>query len=218
MKELKNFQKFSKWLDHVSDKISYLGLIPFRFLATLIGSAVNSEEKTNKPSSVMQVGYERNAFLTDKNLNYHTQIIGGSGAGKTNLLKVMLEDRIVKGHAIIFFDFKGEVDLIDWMAGATEYYGRRDDLAMISMADPKTSYAYNPISLGTETEISSQIMNAFTWSESFYKNSAENALLIILKALCYQRDMTHKTFHLGDLYQFLTDPSFRMDMVSAVSS
>ena len=217
MKSLKNFQTFAKWLDRRSDKVSYLGLIPFRFLATLIGSASNSEEKTKKPSTVMQVGYERNAFLTDKNLNYHTQIIGGSGAGKTNLLKVMLEDRIAKGHAIIFFDFKGEVDLIDWMAGATEHYGRRDDLAMISMADPKTSYAYNPISLGTETEISSQIMNAFTWSESFYKNSAENALLIILKAFCYQRDMTYKTFHLGDLYRFLTDPSFRMDIVSAVS-
>lgn len=217
MKELKNFQTFSKWLDRVSDKISYLGLIPFRFLATLIGSVGNSEEKTKRPSTVMQVGYERNAFLTDRNLNYHTQIIGGSGAGKTNLLKVMLEDRIAKGHAIIFFDFKGEVDLVDWMAGATEHYGRRDDLAMISMSDPKTSFAYNPISLGTETEISSQIMNAFTWSESFYKNSAENALLIILKAFCYQRDMTHKTFHLGDLYQFLTDPSFRMDMVSVIS-
>ena len=67
------------------------------------------------------------------------------------------------------------------MAGAMEHYGRRYDLAMISMADPKIAYVYNPISLGTETEISSQIMNAYTWSESFYKNSAENALLIILK-------------------------------------
>ncbi len=217
MRSLKNFQAFAKWLDRVTDKISYAGLIPFRFLATIIGAVGNSEEKIKKPSSVMQVGYERNAFLTDRNLNYHTQIIGGSGAGKTNLLKVMLEDRIAKGHAIIFFDFKGEVDLVDWMAGATEHYGRRDDLAMISMADPKMSYAYNPISLGSETEISSQIMNAFTWSESFYKNSAENALLIILKAFCYQRDITKKTFHLGDLYQFLTNPSFRMDTVSAIS-
>jgi type IV secretory pathway TraG/TraD family ATPase VirD4 len=175
------------------------------------------EENRKIDNSRMQLGHQSKAYLTDRNLNYHTQIIGGSGAGKTNLLKVMLEDRIAKGHAIIFFDFKGEVDLVDWMAGATEYYGRRNDMVMISMADPKTSYAYNPISLGTETEISSQIMNAFTWSESFYKNSAENALLIILKAFCYKRDMTGKTFHLGDLYQFLTDPSFRMDMVSAVS-
>ena len=207
----------ARLLDSLIDRVSYMGLLPFRFLASAIGSIGKSEEVVNKPSTVMQVGHERNAFLTDKNLNYHTQIIGGSGAGKTNLLKVMLEDRIAKNHAIIFFDFKGEVDLIDWMAGATEHYGRRDDLAMISMADPKTSYAYNPISIGTETEISSQIMNAFTWSESFYKNSAENALLIILKAFCYQRDMAGETFHLGDLYQFLTDPSFRMDMVSVVS-
>jgi type IV secretory pathway TraG/TraD family ATPase VirD4 len=208
-------QTFARWLDPITGSIAQIGLMPIWFIGKLIGG--KSEEVVSKPSTVMQVGYERNAFLTDRNLNYHTQIIGGSGAGKTNLLKVMLEDRIAKGHAIIFFDFKGEVDLVDWMAGATEHYGRRDDLAMISMADPKISYAYNPISLGTETEISSQIMNAFTWSESFYKNSAENALLIILKALCYQRDMTRKSFHLGDLYQFLTDPSFRMDMVSAIS-
>lgn len=212
---LSRLQRFARWLDPITGKVAHIGLMPIGFIGKLIGG--KSEEPVNKPSTVMQVGYERNSFLTDRNLNYHTQIIGGSGAGKTNLLKVMLEDRIAKGHAIIFFDFKGEVDLIDWMAGATEHYGRRDDLAMISMADPKTSYAYNPISLGTETEISSQIMNAFTWSESFYKNSAENALLIILKAFCYQRDMGGKSFHLGDLYQFLTDPSFRMDIVSAVS-
>ena len=193
--------------------ISYIFIWPYFFYKKGISKELDPEIY----HSHMKLGWEHSAYLTDKNLNYHTQIIGGSGAGKTNLLKVMLEDRIAKGHAIIFFDFKGEVDLIDWMAGATEHYGRRDDLVMISMADPKISYAYNPISLGTETEISSQIMNAFTWSESFYKNSAENALLIILKAFCYQRDMTHKTFHLGDLYQFLTDPSFRMDMVSAIS-
>ena len=212
---LSRLQTFARWLDPITGKIAYIGLTPIALIGKFIGG--KSEEVINKPSTVMQVGYERNAFLTDRNLNYHTQIIGGSGAGKTNLLKVMLEDRIAKGHAIIFFDFKGEVDLIDWMAGATQHYGRRDDLAMISMADPKTSYAYNPISLGTETEISSQIMNAFTWSESFYKNSAENALLIILKAFCYQRDIGGKAFNLGDLYQFLTDPSFRMDIVSAIS-
>jgi type IV secretory pathway TraG/TraD family ATPase VirD4 len=213
--KLAKLQVVASELDNALESVASAGLIPFEFSLSFF-KGQRQEEKIQKQKSTMQIGKEKKAYLTDRNLNYHTQIIGGSCAGKTNLLKVMLEDRIAKGHAIIFFDFKGEVDLVDWMAGATEYYGRRDDLAMISMADPKTSYAYNPISLGTETEISSQIMNAFTWSESFYKNSAENALLIILKAFCYQRDMTDKTFHLGNLYQFLTDPSFRMDMVSAV--
>lgn len=210
-------QAVASGLDSALKSVAHFGLIPFKFVYSSFRGHGQDEEKRQKQKGTMQIGKEKKAYLTDRNLNYHTQIIGGSGAGKTNLLKVMLEDRIAKGHAIIFFDFKGEVDLVDWMAGATEHYGRRDDLAMISMADPKISFAYNPISLGTETEISSQIMNAFTWSESFYKNSAENALLIILKAFCFQRDMTGKTFHLGDLYRFLTDPSVRMDMVSAIS-
>ena len=214
-RELKIFNKVVRFLDVVFEKVSEWGQIPFRFIINLF---YKGKEKQLNPSMVMQLGLERNSYLTDSNLNYHTQIIGGSGAGKTNLLKVMLEDRMAKGHSIIFFDFKADVELMDWMAGASEQYGRSDDLVILSMSDPKLSYAYNPIKHGSETEISSQIMNSLTWSEPFYKSKSEGALLVILKALCYQRDMGGRDFHLGDLYQFLNDASFRMDIVSAVSS
>lgn len=214
-RELKIFNKVVRFLDVVFEKVSEWGQVPFRFIINLF---YKGKEKQLNPSMVMQLGLERNSYLTDSNLNYHTQIIGGSGAGKTNLLKVMLEDRMAKGHSIIFFDFKADVELMDWMAGASEQYGRSDDLVILSMSDPKLSYAYNPIKHGSETEISSQIMNSLTWSEPFYKSKSEGALLVILKALCYQRDMGGRDFHLGDLYQFLNDASFRMDIVSAVSS
>ena len=214
-RELKIFNKVVRFLDVVFEKVSEWGQVPFRFIINLF---YKGKEKQLNPSMVMQLGLERNSYLTDSNLNYHTQIIGGSGAGKTNLLKVMLEDRMAKGHSIIFFDFKADVELMDWMAGASEQYGRSDDLVILSMSDPKLSYAYNPINHGSETEISSQIMNSLTWSEPFYKSKSEGALLVILKALCYQRDMGGRDFHLGDLYQFLNDASFRMDIVSAVSS
>ncbi len=214
-RELKIFNKVIRFLDVVIGKVSEWGQVPFRFIIFLF---YKGKEKPLNPSLVMQLGLERNSYLTDSNLNYHTQIIGGSGAGKTNLLKVMLEDRMAKGHSIIFFDFKADIELMDWMAGASEQYGRKDDLVILSMSDPKLSYAYNPIKHGSETEISSQIMNSLTWSEPFYKSKSEGALLVILKALCYQRDMGGRDFHLGDLYQFLNDASFRMDIVSAVSS
>ncbi len=214
-KELKILNKIFKFLEVVFGKISEWGQIPFKFIFFLFYKG--GQEKTLNPSLVMQLGLERNSYLTDSNLNYHTQIIGGSGAGKTNLLKVMLEDRMAKGHSIIFFDFKADIELMDWMAGASEQCGRKDDLVILSMSDQKLSYAYNPIKHGSETEISSQIMNSLTWSEPFYKSKAEGALLIILKAFCYQRDMGGREFHLGDLYQFLNDASFRMDIVSAVS-
>ena len=49
-------------------------------------------------SKIMRLGRTPKAYMTDNNLNYHTQVIGGSGAGKTNLLKVMIEDRVRRGH------------------------------------------------------------------------------------------------------------------------
>ena len=33
------------------------------------------------------------------------------------------------------------------IAGASEQYNRKDDLVILSMSDPKLSYAYNPIKL-----------------------------------------------------------------------
>lgn len=214
---LSNVARVSFYLFRFTSWISYLFIWPLILGKFLFFKTRKKGMAKVLTQDVMQIGHERKAYLTDNNLNYHTQIIGGSGAGKTNLLKVMLEDRMARGHSIIFFDFKADIDLMDWMAGAAEHYQRKNDLMVISMSDPKMSYAYNPIKCGSETEISSQIMNAFTWSESFYKNKAEGALLIILKALCYQRDMGGSDFHLGELYQFLNDPSYRMDIVSSVS-
>lgn len=98
--------------------------------------------------------------------------------------KVALYCRVSTGNQST--GLEADVELMDWMAGASEQYGRSDDLVILSMSDPKLSYAYNPIKHGSETEISSQIMNSLTWSEPFYKSKSEGALLVILKALCYQ--------------------------------
>ena len=86
-RELKIFNKVVRFLDVVFEKVSEWGQVPFRFIINLF---YKGKEKQLNPSMVMQLGLERNSYLTDSNLNYHTQIIGGSGAGKTNLLKVML--------------------------------------------------------------------------------------------------------------------------------
>ena len=195
--------------------VSKVGGMPFRAIASLIERGTQ-EEKNIFTSKIMKLGIGPKAYLTDKNINYHTQIIGGSGAGKTNLLKVMIEDRVRKGHGVIFFDFKADIELMDWMTGLSESSGRRDDLMMISMSDPKVSHTYNPLQYGTETEITSQIMNSLTWSETFYRDVAESGLMIVIKALCFRRDHGGKSFFLNDLYSFLTDASYRMDLLGEI--
>lgn len=211
----KSFEKFAHACLYVWEKISRIGMIPMGFAMTFM-KRTQATAPNKKVDNRMRLGRNPLAYLTDKNLGYHTQVIGGSGAGKTNLLKVMIEDRVRKGHGVIFFDFKADIELMDWMTGLSESSGRRDDLAMISMSDPKLSHTYNPLQYGSETEITSQIMNSLTWSETFYRDVAESGLMIISKAYCFRRDMAGKSFFLDDLYLFLTDASFRMDLLSEI--
>lgn len=201
------------FFDIVYTVLSSLGLIPWKMIGLY---SPQQDELVSEP--FIRLGQEEYAFLTEDNLNYHTQIIGGSGAGKTNLIKILIEDRISKGHSVLFFDLKADIELMDWLTGACSAHGRRDDLIVVNMSDPGQSHAYNPIINGSETEISSQLMNSFEWSEPFYKNVSEGALLISLKAFCFLRDNNNLGFHLGDLYRFFTSSEYRMDFLSNVSS
>jgi len=209
------FERFSHACLYLWGSVSRIGMMPLAFVASLLRRR-RATIAVRKTYQHMWLGKGSRAYLTDNNLNYHTQIIGGSGAGKTNLLKVMIEDRVRKGHGLIFFDFKADIELMDWMTGLSESSGRRDDLMMISMSDTKVSHTYNPLQYGTETEITSQIMNSLTWSETFYRDVAESGLMIIIKAFCFRRDRGGKRFFLNDLYSFLTDASVRMDVLAEV--
>jgi hypothetical protein len=106
---LSNVARVSFYLFRFVSWISYIFIWPFVLGKFLFFKKKKKGKLKALALDVMQLGHERNAYLTDNNLNYHTQIIGGSGAGKTNLLKVMLEDRMAKGHSIIFFDFKADI-------------------------------------------------------------------------------------------------------------
>jgi len=214
-KKNKRFETFADISFSFWGIVSKVGAMPFGVIASLT-ERETQEEKNIFANKIMKLGIGPKAYMTDNNLNYHTQVIGGSGAGKTNLLKVMIEDRVRKGHGLIFFDFKADMALQDWMTGLSESSGRRDDLMMISMSDSKVSHTYNPLQYGSETEITSQIMNSLTWSESFYRDVAESGLMIIIKAFCFRRDQGGKSFFLNDLYSFLTDASVRMDVLAEI--
>lgn len=152
------------------------------------------------------LGPGRSAYLTERNLAYHVQIVGGSGSGKTNLLKLMIEDRVAKGHGVVFFDFKADFEVLKWLSRVCALAGRK--FAVISLSGEDYSSAYNPLLIGNPTEICSQIMNSLKWSESFYRDNAERVLMTMLGAFCHIRDTNDEFFHVGHLAHFLHDANY----------
>jgi ABC-type phosphate/phosphonate transport system ATPase subunit len=61
-------------------------------------------------------------YLTKANLNYHVQLIGGSGAGKTTLIQVILKSLIPKKMGIIFVDLKADFDTIQWIKNEAQKF------------------------------------------------------------------------------------------------
>jgi len=165
-----------------------------------------------KVSNDIIIGEGRIARLTEHNLAYHVQVVGGSGAGKTNLLKLIIEDRVRKGRGVVFFDFKADFDVLRWLSGVCLGSGRK--LAVVSLSDLEISSGYNPLAVGDATELCSQLMNSLRWSEPFYRDNAEKVLQAILGAFCHIRDHSGELFHLGHIVHFLQDSNYRNAIVS----
>jgi hypothetical protein len=141
----------------------------------------------------------KEVILTEKNLNYHTQVIGGSGAGKTNLIKNVIASRVFGGKGLIFLDLKADFDTVVWMKKVCAAANRAGEFKLFSMANPEISLGYNPLARGTATEIHSRIMNAMKWSEEFYRKTSSHALSDALILLCEIRDRYKSEFYLENL-------------------
>ena len=157
-------------------------------------------------------------WLTNRNLAYHIEIVASSGAGKTNLLKNLLFDRIKRGHSVVFLDLKADFDVVNWMLAAARSVGREQDLRLVSLADPEISVPYNPIAGGSAAEIHSQLMNSWQWSNEYYRSVSSVALMSILQGLCAWRDATGELFHLGHVYQLLDDPGVLRSFIERLSA
>jgi type IV secretory pathway TraG/TraD family ATPase VirD4 len=151
---------------------------------------------------------KRQYILSEKNLSYHVEMIAPTGSGKTNLLKNLILNRIESGHGVIFLDFKADFEVVDWMMGVTKHFNRINDFRLISLSDRYLSVPYNPMKYGSAPEIHSQLMNAMTWSEDYYRKISSIALMTVLRALCDFRDKTGDLFHLGHVYKLLNEPLY----------
>ena len=197
-------------------RIGFLLSIPGRLVLFPFKSFIRDEikeEEQRKEANRFRFGSGKEGYLSEKNLALHTQVIGGSGVGKTNFLKTYIADRVSKQRGLIFLDFKADFEVLKWLQLLCARYGR-NDFKIFTLSDAENSVPYNPIEYGSATEITSQLMNSFNWSEEYYKNYSENVLLMSLNLLCFLRDRDGTRFHLGHLLKILSDSKYRYSLLS----
>ncbi len=120
---------------------------------------------------------ENKYFIPDELLKYHTEVIGSSGMGKTNIFNHMIEQGIKNGIGMFVFDAKSNYNKhIPYYA---EKYGRIHELKYFDLADVKRSQTYNPDYKEKPDEVFNGLMKSIFYgpvSQEYYRDQAADVL------------------------------------------
>ena len=114
--------------------------------------------------------------VDDVVLSGETLITGSTGSGKTTTLKTILKQRIDTRRPVVFFDYKGEEDILDDIkafakANHTPYY---------EFSARTCNFTYDPFKNLNETGKVEALMNTRRWSadgaDEHYKTSMQLAI------------------------------------------
>ena len=100
----------------------------------------------------------------------HTLVVGTTGSGKTNTLRIVIEACLRAGWAVLFVCGKGDSDLARENCSLAQSLGV--ETYLFDANDPALSCAYNPLGHGDATSRANRIMAMSDYSEPHYQKLA----------------------------------------------
>lgn len=150
----------------------------------------------------------RNLYYRPAGRVRHEVVMGRSGAGKTEYMKLHIAQQIRRGGAAIVVDAKPTQEFLDWLSAVCFAYGRWDQLRVIDLQRPDRSHTYSPIMRGDGEMIAERFSNIFGTAGRTDPTSEHFKLQMItpvqLTVDCVRR--LGRAFTIWDLYILLTNP------------
>ena len=120
---------------------------------------------------------ENKFFIPAELLKYHTEVIGSSGMGKTNIFNYLIEQGIRNGLGMFVFDAKSNYNkTIPYYASK---HGRLKDFKYFDLADVKRSQTYNPDFKNKPDEVFNGLMKSIFFgpvTNEFFRDQASDVL------------------------------------------
>jgi type IV secretory pathway TraG/TraD family ATPase VirD4 len=135
---------------------------------------IDVKKQTINPQDLgFSVGKGKPLKLIHLDTKRHGLIIGASGWGKSNLIRILQENDLSLNRPLIFFDPKGSLSSIEEFISLCKKYQRK--YYLFSEFHSDTNF-FNPLKSLDPTQCVALIMRSFVWSEPFYQAISEFAL------------------------------------------
>jgi len=120
--------------------------------------------------------------LDDTILAGGTLITGSTGSGKTTTLKSIMMQNINRGKPVVFFDYKGDTDILDDL----EVFCTAENVPYYEFSSRRCTFSYDPLANLNETGRVEALMNTRRWSadgaDEHYKTSTQLAIQSLIRA------------------------------------
>lgn len=141
--------------------------------------------------------------LDDTILSGASLITGSTGSGKTTTMKTILKQRIDENRPVVFFDYKGEEDILDDIKS----YADAQNMPYYEFSARECSFTYDPFVNLNETGKVEALMNTRRWStdgaDEHYKTSMQLAIQNLVREYDkYRETNKDKTNYIVGLYTF----------------
>ena len=201
------FLMFIKYRNHISEDtdLDYSG----RILS--VSAVFNKLHRPKKlvigrvlPVNKYEIKYNMKAIeLDDTILSGETFITGSTGSGKTTTMKTILKQRIDEHKPVVFFDYKGENDILDEIKGFADSSG----LPYYEFSARECNFTYDPFINLNETGKVEALMNTRRWSQDgaddHYRTSMQLACQNLIRSYdSYRKQLKETINYIKGLYEF----------------
>ena len=201
------FLLFVKYRNHISEGSDY----DYTGRILSISAVLNKLHRPKElvigrilPVNHNEIKYNMKAIELDNVvLSGETLITGSSGSGKTTTLKTILKQRIDEGKPVVFFDYKGEEDILDEIKG----FAKNNELPYYEFSSRICTFKYDPFLNLDETGKVEALMNTRRWSsdgaDEHYKTSMQLAIQNLVRSYDeYRQETKETTNYIVGLYEF----------------
>lgn len=132
-----------------------------------------------------------------------TLITGSTGSGKTTTMKTIIKQRINEKRPVVFFDYKGEEDILDDI----KQYCRELGTNYYEFSDRDCTFTYDPFIHLNETGKVEALMNTRRWStdgaDEHYKTSMQLAIQNLVRNYdVYRQENNDTRNYIVGLYDY----------------
>jgi hypothetical protein len=160
----------------------------------------------------------RNVTVSLTALRNHAYIVGGTGTGKSRLLRVLIEQDIAAGHGLCLIDPHGDLcdALISYLDTLPDDHSARQRALLVDPTAAEWAVGFNPLEIPQGDDVYPHVLELITVFEKLWSDSWGARMEDVMRNSFITLAEAGRT--LLDVPRLLTDDAFRGEMVEGIRS